>query len=255
MLIVFVLIILISNLLGCEYKNGTNDLKVSKKTDKKDDYTQMKDEHPIIKDEPMDSLELKLISAGLVDIQSVDSTIQVELKYSSTDNFMGEDVYGGLNRAYCQPVVADDLKVCQTHLKSIDSTLSLLVYDAVRPRSVQQKMWDILDMPLYLKTRFVSNPKNGSIHNYGAAIDLTIVQANGLVLDMGAGYDDTSQVAYPRKEAYYLSRGVLTQQQLSNRELLRKVMRAGGFYNIQTEWWHFNRYNREKAKSLFEIIE
>jgi D-alanyl-D-alanine dipeptidase len=203
----------------------------------------------------IDSLEQILIDAGLVDLQSVDSTILVDLRYSSTNNFMHEDVYGGLNKAYIQLSVAQDLAKCQAKLKEIDSNLTLLVYDAVRPRSVQQKMWDILDMPINEKVKFVSNPKNGSIHNYGAAIDLTIAYVNGDTLDMGAGFDDIRKIAYPRLESQFLKSGELTQKQVDNRKLLRRVMKAGGFYNIQTEWWHFNRYNRNKAKEMFEIVE
>ena len=110
-------------------------------------------------------------------------------------------------------------------------------------------------MPIWEKTKFVSNPKNGSLHNYGCAVDLTIAHLNGDTLDMGAGYDDSRKIAYPRYEKAYLDSGMLSTQQIENRELLRETMRAGGFWNIQTEWWHFNRYSRDKAKQMFEIIE
>mgnify|MGYP000158878346 CR=1 FL=1 len=203
----------------------------------------------------IDTLEQRLIDSGLVNIQDIIPGILVDVRYSDTNNFMKMDVYGHLNRIYLQPQVAEDLKKCQEKLKSIDSSLTLLVYDGVRPRSVQQIMWDVLDMPIWEKTKFVSNPKNGSIHNYGAAVDLTISDTTGYPLDMGAGYDDPRKVAYPRHEQAYLDSGILEQVHIDNRELLRSVMRAGGFWNIQTEWWHFNRYNRDKAKALFSIVE
>jgi D-alanyl-D-alanine dipeptidase len=168
---------------------------------------------------------------------------------------MEKDVYGHLNRAYLQEKVAQDLAKCQSYLINKDSTLTLLVYDAVRPRSVQQYMWDILDMPIWEKTKFVSNPKNGSLHNYGCAIDLTIAHKDGMPLDMGAGYDDARKIAYPRHEQAYLDSAMLDSSQIANRVLLREVMKAGGFWNIQTEWWHFNRYNRETARSIYQIIE
>ncbi|MBD3636726.1 MAG: M15 family metallopeptidase [Crocinitomicaceae bacterium] len=196
-----------------------------------------------------------MIDAGLVNIQDIDSSILVELKYTTTDNFMEKDVYGHMTRAYLQPSVAEDLSKCQAYLKEKDSSLTLLVYDAVRPRSVQQYMWDILDMPIGEKVKFVSNPANGSLHNYGCAVDLTIAYLDGTPLDMGAGYDDIRKIAYPRYEQAYLDSGMLSLQQIENRQLLRETMRAGGFWNIQTEWWHFNRYNRSTAKSMFEIIE
>ncbi|MEO9530949.1 MAG: M15 family metallopeptidase [Crocinitomicaceae bacterium] len=203
----------------------------------------------------VDTLEQSIIDAGLVNIQDIDSSILVELRYSTENNFMEKDVYGHLNRAYLQEKVAQDLAKCQVYLKEKDSSLTLLVYDAVRPRSVQQYMWDILDMPIWEKTKFVSNPKNGSLHNYGCAVDLTIADNDGTPLDMGAGYDDARKIAYPRYEQAYLDSGMLDSSQISNRSLLREVLKAGGFWNIQTEWWHFNRYNRETAKSLYEIIE
>lgn len=203
----------------------------------------------------VDTLEQSLIDSGLVNIQDIIPGILIDVRYSDTNNFMGTDVYGHLNRIYLQPQVADDLKKCQDKLKEIDSTLTLLVYDGVRPRSVQQIMWDTLDMPIHEKTKFVSNPKNGSVHNYGAAVDLTIADTNGILLDMGAGYDDIRKIAYPRHEQAYLDSGMLSTEHIENRELLRKVMRAGGFWNIQTEWWHFNRYSRDRAKEMFRIIE
>ena len=127
---------------------------------------------------------------GLVNIQSVDSSIVVDLKYATSDNFMKKDVYGCLRRCYLQPDVALRIKDSQSFLKSIDSTLSLKIFDGLRPRSVQQIMWDLLDMPIEEKTKFVSNPKNGSLHNFGAAVDITLIDvATGKELDMGTPYD------------------------------------------------------------------
>ena len=75
------------------------------------------------------------------------------------------------------------------------------------------------------------------------------------MLDMGAGYDDIRKIAYPRHEKAYLDSGLLSKEHIANRELLREVMKAGGFWNIETEWWHFNRYSRDRAKTMFEIVE
>jgi len=210
---------------------------------------------PFTEEYIIDTLEQKLIDAGLVNITDLIPGILTEVRYSTLNNFMHLDVYGHLNRIYLQPSVAADLLTCQQKLKAIDSTLTLLVYDGVRPRSVQQYMWDILEMPSSEKSKFVSNPKNGSLHNYGAAVDLTIADENGNPLDMGADYDEIGTIAYPRHEKAYLDSGMITTDQIANRELLRTVMKAGGFWGIQTEWWHFNRYNRERAKELFEIVE
>ncbi|PZE16919.1 peptidase M15 [Putridiphycobacter roseus] len=198
---------------------------------------------------------MAIINAGLVDIQSLDTTILVSLKYATTDNFMQKNVYGSLKKAYLQKEVAESLVIAQNYLKSIDSSLTLFIYDAVRPRSVQQYMWDYLEMPIAKKVKFVSNPKNGSIHNYGSAVDLTIASINGEALDMGAKYDEIEQIAYPRLEKQFLASGKLTTTQVENRKLLRKVMKHANFTGISTEWWHFNRYSRTVAKSKYKIIE
>ncbi len=200
-------------------------------------------------------LELNLIDKGLVNVQSLDSNILVDLKYTTTDNFIGKDVYGDFDKAYLQPDVAEKLVKAQNFLKEKDSSLTLLIYDAVRPRSVQQKMWDVLDMPIEKKVKFVSNPINGSIHNYGAAIDLTIATQSGEPLDMGAGFDDPSPEAWPVKEKQMLAEGRITEQHIKNRQLLRSVMGKAGFFNIQSEWWHFNSCYRVRAKELYEIVE
>lgn len=203
----------------------------------------------------MDSLELSIIASGLVNVQDSIPEILVDLKYASTDNFMAQNVYGNLKRAYVQPDIINDLRKAQAYLKEKDSSLTLLIYDAVRPRSVQQIMWDVLDIPTSEKTKFVSNPKNGSVHNYGAALDITIAKTDGTALDMGAGYDDIRQIAYPRFEKAYLDSGMLSLAQIENRNLLREVMRVGGFTGIQTEWWHFNRYSRSTCESKYKILE
>ncbi len=205
----------------------------------------------------IDSLEQRIIDSGLVNIQDIDSTILVDVKYSSLDNFMKMDLYGSLNRIYLQKEVAERLSVAQQALKEKDSTLSLLVFDGVRPRSVQQRMWDALDtIPFHDRIKFVSNPKNGSLHSYGCAVDLSIYDYKvDTLLDMGAGYDDLRKIAYPKYEKEFLESGELTKEQYENRKLLRSVMRKGGFWVIATEWWHFNAFSREKAKELYEIVE
>lgn len=192
----------------------------------------------------------------LVDIQSVNPSIRVDLKYATTDNFMKKRLYFDIDRLYLQKDVALRLSKCQHYLKKLNPDYSLLVYDGVRPLSVQKSMWEALDsIPVAERVKFVSNPANGSIHNYGAAVDLTICDKNGIALDMGAGYDDIREIAYPNKEAYYLSTGELTVKQVENRKLLRSVMQSQQFRNIPTEWWHFNACSRAEAKLKYKILE
>lgn len=205
--------------------------------------------------EEKDTLELRLIAMGLIDVQEVNPEIHVDLKYASEDNFMKTNVYGKLTKAYLQKDVAEKLSKAQNTLRERDSTLNLLIYDAVRPQWVQWKMWNLLDsIPVYRRVKFVSNPKNGSVHNYGAAVDLTLCDKEGNALDMGAGFDDPSEIAYPSKEQYYLRNGQLSELQIKNRQLLREVMRLAGFTNLETEWWHFNAMSRDAAKRKYQIV-
>lgn len=188
----------------------------------------------------------------LVDIRSVNSNIYVDLKYASSDNFMKMVLYDTIRRAYLQKDVAARLGKCQEYLSTLNKDYHLLVYDGVRPVSVQWKMWRALDsIPVKQRVNFVSNPANGSIHNYGAAVDLTICDGKGKPLDMGAAYDDVRKIAYPKYESQFLNTGELTEEQVANRKMLRKVMTSQNFRNIQTEWWHFNACSRNEAKAKY----
>jgi len=195
------------------------------------------------------------ISADLCDVQSVNSKIRIELKYATNDNFVKKVLYRKIDKAYLQKDVAIRLSKCQEYLSASHPDLYLLIYDAVRPVSVQQIMWDALDsIPVKRRIKFVSNPKNRSIHNYGAAVDLTICNAAGIPLDMGAKYDEIDSIAYPSLEALFLKRGLLTKEQIANRVILRKVMASQQFTGIASEWWHFNACSRQKAALKYQLM-
>jgi D-alanyl-D-alanine dipeptidase len=195
------------------------------------------------------------VELNLIDIKEINATILVDLKYGTNDNFMKKKLYHRINKAYLQKDVATRLSACQDFLNQIKPGFKLLIYDAVRPVSVQQKMWDALDsIPLKERVKFVSNPKNRSLHNFGAAVDLTICNEKGEILDMGAGYDDIRKIAYPKLESYFLNTGELKPFQVENRELLRKVMQKEGFRNIPTEWWHFNACSRKQAILKYQVL-
>ncbi|MBB6327098.1 D-alanyl-D-alanine dipeptidase [Algoriphagus iocasae] len=211
---------------------------------------------PTISSSEIPLLEKRLISQGLVNVEEVVPDIRVELKYSTEDNFFGKDVYGELIHAYLQPVVADSLKSAQEMLQNEFPDYTLLIYDGARPLSVQQILWDNLEKPDSLKPLYVADPKVGSLHNFGVAVDLTIFNnATSEPLDMGTGYDFFGYQAYPDREEQMLNEGKLTSDQIANRDLLRKVMTSNGFTGIGSEWWHFNAYSRKQAGELFKIIE
>jgi D-alanyl-D-alanine dipeptidase len=201
-------------------------------------------------------LEKSLLEAGLVNVKDVIPGVYVDLKYSSTDNFFGKDVYGDLANAYLQPEVAEKLKFSHNWLSARHPELTFLIYDGVRPRSVQQILWDNLDKPDSIKPLYVADPKRGSLHNYGVAVDLTLAYAEtGEALDLGTKYDYFGYPAYPDREEQMLREGKISQEHVANRKILREAMRAGGFSGIGSEWWHFDAFSRKQAAEKFSIVE
>ena len=210
-------------------------------------------------------------SYGLVDIKSIDDEILVELKYSSTDNFVGEDMYGNLECAYFESSFADRVVKAQQILKRRCPNYTLLIYDAARPISVQRHMRKVVEGTQF--EGFVADGTKGGRHNYGVAVDLTIAHLDGSPLDMGAGFDDFSEVASVKGtpdtddpatrsiEVYrdyvlgLAERGIISLEAANNRILLIDVMLEAGLYPYRREWWHFEeiisiKETRDKYKLL-----
>lgn len=198
-------------------------------------------------------LELYLRSKDLVNIHTLDPSIRTDLKYATTDNFTKTILYDTLFNVYAHPVAAKKLVKAQEYLKALNPELGLLIYDAVRPLSVQKKMYRVVQNTKY--AAYVANPSRTGLHNYGMAIDLTICDSKGIPLDMGTPFDFFGRAAGINKEAELVAEGVLTKQQVKNRELLRKVMTQAGFLTIRGEWWHFNAVTLSEAKRSYKIIE
>lgn len=211
---------------------------------------------PVPEEAAYSALEQQLLDSGLVDLQKLDSTIAVELRYSTTDNFMKMDLYGDFSHAFLQPDIAERFLKAQDELRKRHPGYSLIIYDATRPMHIQRMMWDTLDMPARERQKYLSNPAHGgSLHNYGAAVDVSILDATGNPLDMGTPYDYFGEKAHPVLEKAMLDSGELSLQQVHNRQLLREVMRKGGFWGIQTEWWHFNACTRDSAMVRYRLVE
>jgi L,D-peptidoglycan transpeptidase YkuD (ErfK/YbiS/YcfS/YnhG family) len=105
------------------------------------------------------------------------------------------------------------------------------------------------------KEEYVADPEKGSLHNFGAAVDLSIVDQDGNLLDMGTPFDYFGELAQPSYEDRFLKDGTLTKKQVENRRLLRKVMQEAGFQTIPDEWWHFHAFSLEEVKRRFAIVE
>jgi zinc D-Ala-D-Ala dipeptidase len=192
----------------------------------------------------------------LVNILEIDSSIHINLRYADTANFLHRNFYDGLRQAYFPCEVAIAIANAQFYLKKINSNYSLQVFDATRPLHIQKMMWDSLKMPPNHKYNYLSPPWDISLHNYGAAVDITIVdlQANKQ-LDMGSAFDSFNKLSEPIYEWKFLKSGELSETAYANRKLLRKVMQAAKFMPIPSEWWHFNYCGKSTAAARFELIK
>ncbi|RMB60878.1 peptidase M15 [Dokdonia sinensis] len=164
-------------------------------------------------------------SEPLVNIESFDSVFAYDVRYATENNFLKQAVYD-CEQCLLIPEVAQALVDANDYFCDLGYKIKL--YDCYRPVSVQKKMWAIYPNPSY-----VGNPYgSGSIHNRGAAIDMTIVKLNNDTLDMGSDYDHFGKEAHidhPHNDTVR-----------ANRKQLWQVMKKFGFSPIRTEWWHFN---------------
>ncbi len=200
-------------------------------------------------------IEKRIMDKGLENVQDHLPEVIVNLKYSTSDNFLGTDVYGSLTNAYLQPECIRKLKHAWTLLQQKKPGYTFIIYDAVRPVSVQQLMWDTIDVAQEKKFWYVAPPAKGSIHNYGMAVDLTIADSTGKALDMGTEFDHFGKLSFPRFTQKHLDEGTLNQQQADNRNLLIDIMHQSGFTVARTEWWHFNATSLASAKQRFEAVK
>ena len=183
---------------------------------------------------------------NLIDLTSLDATIKLDIRYASTDNFTGA-VFYKQPRAFMQRPAAEAVVRANSRLKK--QGLGLLVHDAYRPWHVTKMFWDAT--PDDLKT-FVANPANGSRHNRGCAVDITLYDLDsGEPIQMVAGYDEFSPRSFPMYPGG-------TSRQRWYRELLRRTMEAEGFTIYEFEWWHFDYRDWKKYRIgnvTFEQIE
>lgn len=179
--------------------------------------------------------------------------IRVDLRYATTNNFTGQNLYGDFKRAYLHRDAAKKFFDAVARLRAAHPGYKLVVFDALRPRSVQRKLWDVVkgtDQQMY-----VADPDKGSVHNYGLAIDCSVLDEKGRELDMGTPFDFFGELAQPAKEAEFVRAGKLTARQLENRMILRRAMEAAGFQQLQHEWWHYNSIAREAIQERYSIVE
>ena len=162
---------------------------------------------------------------SFVNLKDYSKDFIYDMKYATEDNFLKAKVY--------------DCAECFLRLKTVKALVAankdfikkgykIKLYDCYRPLSIQQKMWKIVSNPEY-----VADPKKGSIHNRGGAVDISLVDITGKEVDMGTSFDFFGIMASHNFKQ-------LSKEILSNRTYLKKTMIKNGFNSFDSEWWHYN---------------
>jgi D-alanyl-D-alanine dipeptidase len=164
----------------------------------------------------------------LIDLAALDTTLRLDVRYATEHNFLGSPFYASA-RAFLQRPAAEAVVRAQRWLRA--RGYGLLIHDGYRPWYVTRAFWDATPPG---SRWMVASPVNGSRHNRGCAVDLTLVDlATGVVVDMGGTYDETTQRSFPDYP-------VTSTLQRWHRELLREALEREGFRRIADEWWHFD---------------
>lgn len=164
--------------------------------------------------------------ALLVEVQEVIPDAVVDLRYATKENFLGRAVYPPNARCLLRREALEPLEKAADALRKQGYRLKL--YDCYRPRSVQWEMWRILPRPGY-----VADPRKGSHHNRGVAVDLTLTDAHGVEVEMPTPYDTFTRAAHHG----YAGASAAAKK---HRELLREAMERAGFRKNRMEWWHYD---------------
>lgn len=162
----------------------------------------------------------------LVDLAAFDPRFRLDIRYATTNNFMRRVLYP-VARAMAQRPAAEALSRVQTRAEA--EGFGLLIFDAYRPWRVTKMMWD--ETP-EAQREFVANPANGSRHNRGCAIDLTL-HRGGVPVEMPSDYDDFTPAAYRSNMA-------ASGEALANAARLEGWMVREGFIPLPNEWWHYD---------------
>ena len=166
--------------------------------------------------------------SDLVDLSALDSRIKLDIRYATSDNFLSTPVYSSA-RALLQRPAAEAL--LRAHRELLKQGYGLLIFDAYRPWYVTKIFWDATPPD---KHEFVADPAEGSRHNRGCAVDLSLYDLNtGREVEMTGVYDEMSERSYPDYAGG-------TAEQRSRRQLLRREMQKQGFAVYPSEWWHFD---------------
>lgn len=172
------------------------------------------------------------------EITTEDHGILLDIKYATTDNFTKNQIYD-CPRCLLRPLLADKIIMAHQDIQK-KYGLRIKLFDCYRPRPAQQKLWDIVP-----DARYVTRPSKGSMHNRGLAVDLTLVDYQGVELDMGTGFDEFSKLSHT-------DHSLLNDTIKKNRLLLHDLMIDYGLSGIRTEWWHYSLKSSNAELSSYE---
>lgn len=203
----------------------------------------------------LNSLERRFAEYGLVDVARIEPSVRVDMKYSTPGNFIGEDMYGPLETAWLVPEMAARVASAQRALRKSHPGFSLVIFDAARPLSIQRRMYSrVAGTPL---AAYVADPghEGGGFHNYGLAVDLSIADEEGRLLDMGSPFDHFGEESHSGREDELVAAGSISAQAAANRRMLYGIMAAEGLTPHPNEWWHYQHTTDDEAKRRHRLLD
>jgi|SRR6218665_93649 len=177
--------------------------------------------------------ENEIADTTFVNLKDYSKDFVYDMKYATEENFLKAKVY---DCAECYLRYKTVQALLEANDRFMKKGYKIKIFDCYRPLDIQKKMFAIVPNPIY-----VADPKKGSIHNRGGAVDITLVDAAGTALDMGTDFDFFGPEAAHDFEN-------LTDIQKENRRLLKKTMQRSGFRIFESEWWHYNLKNASRNK-------
>ncbi len=210
--------------------------------------------HPFQPTEYTGSIEKEFIKYGLVDIQLQSPRFFVKLDYTDTSNFLHQDVYGRLEKCYLHKETVQKLLVADSILQAEFPQYHFLIYDGARPHRIQKLMYDLYRKMPVAQGLYLSHPTNHSVHNYGAAVDLTICDSQGNPIAMGTEFDHFGYESHIGDEWGLKNSGKITEEEFNNRKMLRRIMMKAKFSPVTFEWWHFNSCSRAYAAVHYTLL-
>lgn len=176
-------------------------------------------------------------SSAFVNLRNYSNDFIFDMKYATNDNFLKEKVYPCDE---CFLRVKTVKALLEANKSFLEKGFRIKIYDCYRPKSIQKKMWKIVP-----DANYVANPKKGSIHNRGGAVDISLVNSNGNELEMGTKFDFFGKEASHN----YLQ---LSEEILANRKFLKEIMLQHNFKSFDSEWWHYNLNgsNKDEVSNL-----